>query len=135
VIVAGALQGGGLGVLMPALTRAAFSTLSPALRSQGTAFFNLARLYGSTIGIAIVQVYFYNNTQAVHLALAKHVRPYGPVAHATGPLAGAHLAQINELVTGQAAMVAVIGQFKLLMIAMLAVSPLVLFLRQPRPVN
>jgi MFS transporter, DHA2 family, multidrug resistance protein len=42
---------------------------------------------------------------------------------------------VNELVTGQAAMVAVIGQFKLLMIAMLVVSPLVLFLRKPRPVN
>jgi DHA2 family multidrug resistance protein len=135
VVIAGALQGAGLGVLMPALTRAAFSTLSPTLRSQGTAFFNLARLYGSTIGISIVQIYFYNNTQAMHLALAKHVRPYGAVAQATGDLSGAHLALINELVTGQAAMVAVIGQFKLLMIAMLVVSPLVLLLRKPRPVN
>nr|WP_063571914.1 MDR family MFS transporter [Luteibacter rhizovicinus] len=135
VVIAGMLQGAGLGVLMPALTRAAFSTLSPTLRSQGTAFFNLARLYGSTIGISIVQTYFYNNTQAVHLSLAKHLRPYGPVADATGALSGSHLAQINELVTGQAAMVAMIGQFKLLMIAMLVVSPLVLFLRKPRPVN
>lgn len=135
VVIAGALQGAGLGVLMPAITRAAFSTLSPTLRSQGTVFFNLSRLYGSTIGISIVQVYFYNNTQAMHLALAKNVRPYGPVADATGRLAGAHLAQINELVTGQAALIALIGQFKLLMIAMLIVSPLVLFLRKPRPVN
>jgi DHA2 family multidrug resistance protein len=135
VVIAGMVQGAGLGVLMPAITRTAFSTLSPTLRSQGTVFFNLSRLYGSTIGISIVQVYFYNNTQAVHLALAKHVRPYGPVADATGKLAGAHLAQINELVTGQAALIALIGQFKLLMIAMLVVSPLILFLRKPRPVN
>ena len=135
VLIAGALQGAGLGVLMPALTRAAFSTLSPALRAQGTAFFNLARLYGSTIGISIVQIYFYNNTQAMHLALAKHIRPYGAVAQATGDLSGAHLALINELVTGQAAMVAVIGQFKLLMIAMIVISPLVLFLRKPHPAN
>jgi DHA2 family multidrug resistance protein len=92
-------------------------------------------LYGSTIGISIVQVYFYNNTQAMHLALAKHVRSYGPVADATGQLVGAHLVQVNELVTGQAALIALIGQFKLLMIAMLIVSPLVLFLRKPRPVN
>jgi DHA2 family multidrug resistance protein len=135
VIVAGALQGAGLGVMLPALTRSAFSTLSPMLRSEGTVFFNLSRLYGSTIGIAIVQVYFYNNTQAVHLALAKHVRPYGNAAHMTGHLAGAALAGLNEAVTGQAALIAVIGQFKLLMIAMLVVSPLVLFLRKPRAIH
>jgi DHA2 family multidrug resistance protein len=80
-------------------------------------------------------VYFYNNTQAMHLALAKNVRPYGAVADATGQLAGAHLAQINELVTGQAALIALIGQFKLLMIAMIVISPLVLLLRKPRPLN
>jgi DHA2 family multidrug resistance protein len=71
----------------------------------------------------------------MHLALAKNLRPYGPAAQTTADLSSAHLALINELVTGQAAMVAVIGQFKLLMIAMLVVSPLVLFLRKPRPVN
>jgi DHA2 family multidrug resistance protein len=132
VVIAGVVQGAGLGVLMPALTRAAFSTISPALRAQATAFYNLSRLYGSTIGISIVQVYFYNNTQAVHLALAKNVRAYGAVADATGALSGAHLAQLNELVTGQAALIALIGQFKLLMIAMIVISPLVLLLHKPR---
>ncbi|HVI53658.1 MAG TPA: DHA2 family efflux MFS transporter permease subunit [Luteibacter sp.] len=135
VIIAGATQGAGLGVLMPALTRAAFSTLSPALRSQGTAFFNLARLYGSTIGISVVQIFFYNNTQAMHLALAKHLRAHGPSAQLVADHSAAHLAVVNEWVTGQAAVVAIIGQFKLLMIAMLVVSPLVFLLRKPRPVN
>ncbi len=132
VVVAGALQGAGLGILLPALSRAAFSTLDPKFRSTGTVLFNLSRLYGSTIGIAIVQLFFYSNTQSMHLALAKNLRPYGAVAHATGHLAGLQLALVNELVTGQAAVIAVIGQFKLLMIAMLMVSPLALFLRKPR---
>jgi DHA2 family multidrug resistance protein len=57
VIVAGVLQGAGLGILMPALTRAAFSTLDLALRPEGIAAFNLARLYGSTLGIATVQFF------------------------------------------------------------------------------
>jgi DHA2 family multidrug resistance protein len=135
VVVAGMLQGAGLGVMMPALTRAAFSTISPTLRSEATTFYNMARLYGSTIGISIVQTYFYNNTQAMHLALAANVRPYGPVADATGPLAGAHLALVNELVTGQAALIALIGQFKLLTIAMLVASPLVLLLRKPPAIH
>jgi DHA2 family multidrug resistance protein len=38
------------------------------------------------------------------------------------------------MVTQQAAVVAVIDQFKILMFAMLIVSPLVLFLRKPRAV-
>lgn len=132
VTTAGAVQGAGLGMLLPALSRAAFATLKPASRPEATVIFNLARLFGSTLGISIVQIFFYVNTQSVHLALAKHVRPYGPVAHATGSLAGRQLAQFNELVTGQAAVVAVIGQFKLLLIAMLVASPLVIFLRKPR---
>ncbi|NID14650.1 multidrug efflux MFS transporter [Luteibacter yeojuensis] len=132
VMAAGAVQGAGLGMLLPALSRAAFSTLNPALRSEATVIFNLARLFGSTLGISVVQIFFYANTQSMHLALAKHLRPYGPVAQATGHLAGRQLALFNELVTGQAAIVAVIGQFKLLLVAMLAASPLVFLLRKPR---
>jgi MFS transporter, DHA2 family, multidrug resistance protein len=37
------------------------------------------------------------------------------------------------MVTGQAAFVGIIDQFEVMMIAMLMVSPLVLFLRKPRP--
>jgi MFS transporter, DHA2 family, multidrug resistance protein len=114
---------------MPALTRAAFSTLDPAFRAEGTVLFNLSRLYGSTIGIAVVQVFFFNNTQSMHLALANNLRPYLMGGHG---LSASSLAAMNERVTGQAAIVAVIGQFKLLMVAMLVVSPLVLFLRKPR---
>ena len=76
VVEAGLLQGAGLGMLLPALAKAAFSTLDPKFRPEGTALFNLSRLYGSTIGIAVVQMFFYNNTQAMHLALAKNLTPY-----------------------------------------------------------
>jgi DHA2 family multidrug resistance protein len=132
VVLAGVIQGAGLGILMPALTRAAFSTLDPKFRSEGTAFFNLSRLYGSTLGIAIVQIYFFNNTQSMHLALANNLRPYR-IASDSMSIQG--LATMNDLVTSQAAIVAVIGQFKLLMMAMLIVSPLALFLRGPRAGN
>ena len=135
VVLAGVIQGAGLGVLMPALTRAAFSTLEPAFRAEGTALFNLSRPYGSTLGIAIVQIYFFNNTQSVHLALAKNLRPYRIADDAAGSLSVQGLAMVNDLVTSQAAIVAVIGQFKLLMVAMLLVSPLVLLLRKPRRGN
>jgi DHA2 family multidrug resistance protein len=133
VLIAGMLQGAGLGILLPTLTKAAFSTLDPAFRPEGTVLFNLSRLYGSTIGIALVLIFFYDNTQAMHVALAKDLAPYRAAAHVTGSIARPGLAALNDMISGQAALIGVIGQFKVLMIAMLIVSPLVLFLRKPRP--
>jgi DHA2 family multidrug resistance protein len=136
VATAGALQGTGMGILMPALTRTAFSTLNPKLKAEGTMFFNLSRLYGSTIGVAVVQIFVFGNTQAMHAALAKDLTPYRAATHAAAGAVSRHdLAMLNELITGQAALVAVIGQFKILMLAMAFVSPLVLFLRKPSPAN
>jgi DHA2 family multidrug resistance protein len=126
VAVAGAIQGIGIGMLMPSLTKVAFSTLDPALRPEGTGIFNLFRVYGSTLGVAIVQLFFFNNTQAMHLALASNLTPYRPAPTSLQALAG-----LNEMITGQAAFIAVIDQFKILMVAMLVVSPLVVFLRKP----
>jgi MFS transporter, DHA2 family, multidrug resistance protein len=131
VVVAGVLQGAGLGILLPALTRAAFSTLDPRVHPEGTALFNLSRSYGSTIGIATVLTFFYDNTQAMHVALAKDLTPYRAAAHVTGSVARPALAALNGMITGQAAMVGLIGQFEVMAVAMLIVSPLVLLLRKP----
>ena len=132
VAVAGAIQGVGLGVLMPALGKVAFSTLNPQFRLEGTGLFNLARVYGSTLGVAVVQIFFFNNTHAMHTALASNLTPYHGIAHSLSlPALGA----LNEMITGQAAFVAIIDQFKLLMVAMVVVSPLVVFLRKPVAAN
>ena len=135
VVAATLLQGTGLGMLLPALSKTAFGTLDPKFRPEGTALFNVSRVYGSSIGIAVVQIFFYNNTQAMHLALAKDLTPYRMAAHVAASTNMPSLAMLNEMITQQAAVVAVIDQFKILMLAMLIVSPLVLFLRKPRPVN
>jgi DHA2 family multidrug resistance protein len=134
VAVAGAIQGVGIGVLMPSLTKVAFSTLDPRLRPEGTGLFNLSRVYGSTIGVAIVQIFFFNNTQAMHMALVSNLTPYSAAADSPSTSLQA-LAGLNEMITGQAAFIAVIDQFKILMLAMLVVSPLVLFLRKPVATN
>lgn len=134
VAVAGAIQGIGIGMLMPSLTKVAFSTLDPTLRPEGTGLFNLSRVYGSTLGVAIVQLFFFNNTQAMHMALGSNLTPYRAAAH-SAPTSLQALAGLNEMITGQAAFIAVIDQFKILMFAMLVVSPLVIFLRKPVATN
>jgi DHA2 family multidrug resistance protein len=135
VIAATLLQGTGLGVLLPSLGKVAFSALDPKFRPEGTALLSLSRVYGSTIGIAVVQIFFYSNTQAMHLALAKNLTPFRTAAHVAGSIAKPSLAALNGMITQQAAVVAVIDQFKILMLAMLIVSPLVLFLHKPRPAS
>ncbi|WP_202034347.1 hypothetical protein [Ewingella americana] len=133
VAIAGAIQGLGLGVLMPALSHVAFSTLAPQLRPEGAGLFNLARTYGSTLGVAVVQALFFNHTQALHLAFASHLTPYDFAADRIPAANLPQLAALNEAITGQAAFIALIGQFKTLMVVMLVVSPLVLLLRKPSP--
>jgi DHA2 family multidrug resistance protein len=71
----------------------------------------------------------------MHLALAKDLVPYRAAAHVADSTAQPGLAMLNDMITGQAAFVGVIGQFEVMMIAMLIVSPLVLFLRELRPVR
>ncbi|AZF42827.1 hypothetical protein C4J87_2669 [Pseudomonas sp. R1-43-08] len=136
VAVTGAIQGIGIGILMPALTKVAFSTLDPALRAEGTGLFNLSRVYGSTLGVAIVQIFFFNTTQAMHSALASNVTAYRAAAHfGSAPLSLQALEGLNHLITHQAAFIAVVNQFKILMVAMLVVCPLMLFLRKPAAAN
>ncbi len=135
VIVAGVIQGAGLGFLMPALARTAFTTLDAKFRPEGTALFNMARFYGSTIGIAVVQIFFYGNTQAVYLALGKNLTPYRAAAHIAGSVSRPQLAGLSGTVTGQAGVIAVIDQFEILMFVIVVPSLLVLFLRRPRAVE
>jgi len=132
VVTTGLLQGAGLGMVIPALTKVAFSTLDQKLHPEGNVIFNLLRLYGSTLGIGVVQIFFFNNTQAMHLALAKDLTPFRAAAHLSDPLTTSGLMALNGTITKQAAAVAIIGQFKVLLFAILFVSPLALFLRKPR---
>ncbi|WP_397452949.1 DHA2 family efflux MFS transporter permease subunit [Pseudomonas sp. NA-150] len=136
VAIAGFIQGAGLGVLMASVPKMAFSTLDPKFRPEATGFFNLTRGYGSMLGVAVVQLFFFNHTQAMHQAMASNLTIYRAAAHAvTAAPSLQALAGLNEMVTGQAAFVAVINQFKILLVVMLVVSPLVVFLRKPASAN
>ncbi|MCY1461807.1 hypothetical protein D9M71_795040 [compost metagenome] len=70
------------------------------------------------------------------MALVSNVTPYRAAAHfgtASMPLPA--LEGLNHMITHQAAFIAVVDQFKILLVAMLVVSPLVVFLRKPKPAN
>jgi len=138
VIISGVLQGFGLGCTMVPLNIIALSTLPRRILTQGTAIRSLIRNLGGSIGISVLVAALAENTQIVHSRLVEPLRPDNPLAQAPYLAAPFSLstpggmAALNAEVTRQAAMVAYIDDFKLMMLVALATLPLLLLLRDAR---
>jgi DHA2 family multidrug resistance protein len=135
VIVSGLVQGFGLGFTFVPLNLLALSDLPRHLLTQGTAIRSLIRNLGGSIGIAILEAQLVENTQIVHSRLVEQLRPDNPLMQM--PRLGAFslatpsaLAALNAEATRQAAMVAYIDAFRLMMLLCLASLGLLLLIRQ-----
>jgi DHA2 family multidrug resistance protein len=132
IIVVGIIQGIGLGFLFVPLSAATLSTLSPAGRTEGAGFYNLSRNIGSSVGISVVNMLLTRNTQANHAAIAAHVTAVNrgfenpAVSHFWDPMTAAGSTALDAMITNQAQIIAYIDDYKLLMIATLAVIPLLI---------
>jgi DHA2 family multidrug resistance protein len=137
IIWPGVIQGIGLGLVFVPLSAATFATLSASMRAQGTALFSLVRNIGSSIGISLVQTLLVRNTVIAHASLAERVTYSNPAwhnpaiarAYDLGTLGG--VAFLEASVTQQAAMIAYIDDFWLMLFLTLAVTPLLLLVRPP----
>jgi MFS transporter, DHA2 family, multidrug resistance protein len=138
IIAVGLVQGAGLGFLFPPLSAVALATLPPERRTEGAGIYNLSRNIGSSVGISIVNALLTTNTQVNHADISTHVTAvnrafHNPeIAHFLSPVTGAGRAALDALITQQAQVIAYIDDYKLLMIATLAVVPLLVIFRKPR---
>jgi MFS transporter, DHA2 family, multidrug resistance protein len=138
VIISGLLQGFGLGCTFVPLNIIALSNLPRHILTQGTAIRSVMRNLGGSIGISVLVATLAQNTQVVHSRLVEGLRPDNPLAQApymTAPFSlntPSGMAALNAEVTRQAAMVAYIDDFKLMMLIALASVPLLLLLREER---
>jgi DHA2 family multidrug resistance protein len=135
VVWSGVTQGLGTGFVYVPLAAAAFATLTPALRNEGTAIFSLTRNLGSSIGISVVNTLLTRNTQIMHATLSEHVSRYSPVLRAQMPGGLRTLAGLNATVTEQAAMIAYNNDFKLMMVLSLAAPMAASARRIPRAIS
>ncbi|MEO8813113.1 MAG: DHA2 family efflux MFS transporter permease subunit [Caulobacteraceae bacterium] len=136
IVVSGIIQGLGVGLLFVPLSTLAFATLSPAQRPEGTGIYTLVRSLGASVGISIMEALWTTNTSVVHSGLAAHIQPGDPVMRAALPPmfnlgSAAGLEALNGEITRQAAMIAYVDDFRLMMIVTLAIMPLLLFMRTP----
>ena len=135
IVWTGVTQGLGLGFIFVPLSTVTFTTLAPQYRTEGAAMFSLMRNIGSSIGISIVITLLAQNTQVNHASLAESMTPFRAMLQSPwlpqvwdwGTAAG--VTALNGEVTRQAATIAYLNDFTLMMWAMLLSAPLLLLLR------
>ena len=140
IVWTGMLQGFGLGFIFVPLSTVAYATLSPKLRAEGASVFSLSRNMGSSVGISVVMAVLSRNMATNHAYLTEnitaenlgginmHMLPEGLIGGAGGVLQ-----MVNGEITRQAATIAYLNDFKLMMWVVLAATPLVFLLRKHAP--
>ncbi|HEX3406494.1 MAG TPA: MFS transporter, partial [Caulobacteraceae bacterium] len=137
IIVSGFIQGVATTLVWTPISAIAFGALSADLRGQGTTVWNVVRNSGGSSGISLLQALLTTNVQVAHSAIASHMSLDNPQVRQTfhrglelgfGP---ATADALNDVINRQASVIAYIDDFKLLAIALVAMIPLLLFMRPP----
>jgi DHA2 family multidrug resistance protein len=142
----GFLQGMGLGFIFVSLSTVAFATLPGHLRTEAASIFALVRNIGSSLGISIVVSQLADNLQREHAVLSEHVSPFNS-ALSQSLTHGAMitriwdtetpqgLAALNGEVMRQAAQIAYVDDFQIIMLMALATIPFAVLLRAPPKIS
>ncbi|HTU57918.1 MAG TPA: hypothetical protein VMF89_05785, partial [Polyangiales bacterium] len=127
----------GTGLAYVSLTVSAFVTLPQVYRNEGTAFFNLMRNVGSSVGISLIQAYVTNGQTRAHANLTESLTPYNAIAahpQVYSQMESANgLIALNQQVVQQASWISYLNAFHLMMILTIVVIPLIFFARAAKP--
>lgn len=135
IMQSGLLQGFGLGFTFVPMSTMAFATLPMRQRSDGSAFYSLARNIGSSVGVSILMGALAVYTKESRALLVEQVNIGNPVLGSPdlllpgerGTLAG--LEVLSQLVQREALMLGYLQDFRLMVAMTLLAIPLVLVLR------
>ncbi len=134
VVVSGVVQGLGLGLVFVPLSTMAFATLEPRFRADAAALFSLLRNIGSSVGISVVATELAHNIVINRAELVSKLTEFNPTLDrvlALGQSTTHSLVVLSAEVQRQAAMIAYVDDFRLMMWVTLAVIPFVVLLRRP----
>jgi DHA2 family multidrug resistance protein len=134
IVVVSIVQGVGLGLLFVPITSVAFLTLPGQMRNGAAAITTLVRNIGSSIGISMMIANLTSKTTLMHERIGAGVTPFNDalqfpdVARTLNLSTDAGKAMLDGIVSQQAALIAYLNDFKLLMWLTLATVPLVLLI-------
>jgi len=135
IVISSIVQGIGLGLLFVPITTAAFLTLPGHLRNSGTSILTLVRNIGSSVGISMVIANLTDKTTEMHARLVENVTPFNDALQMPDVTAYLNVhsdlgrAILDAIVTQQAAMIAYLNDFKLLMVLTLVMIPMILIIK------
>ena len=140
IVLTGLIQGLGMGFVFIPMNALAFATLSPNLRTDGSSLLYLLRSLGGSMGISVMTTTLARNIQVSHEDLAGHVTAYSmssvdpSSADRLGTAGEAAMRILEGEITRQAAMIAYLDDFTLMMFAVLICIPFVLLLRPSKTI-
>ena len=131
------VQGIGLGLVFVPLNTISFATLPPQLRTEGASVWTLIRNMGSSIGVSIVIAQLTSGTSLMHARIAELITPFNAGFQLNflpllDPTTTEGVANIDRMVTGQAAIIAYQNDFLLMTLMGVFCLPLVLFFKSPK---
>jgi DHA2 family multidrug resistance protein len=133
------IQGAGLGFVFVPLQVVAFYTLSPALRTQGTALLSLVRNVGSAIGISVTSALLDHMSQYEHANLAQFITPFerplqagGAVTKMLDPTTPGGASLLNTMIDTQAQIIGYIDDYKLMLITTIPAVACLFLMRRPK---
>ncbi|WP_328765999.1 MFS transporter [Devosia aurantiaca] len=134
IMLSGFLQGVGMGFVFVPLNSLAFATIAPKYRVDATSMFSLVRNVGQGVGISLVTTVLAQMQVVNYGELASRLTlDSGPLRDFAASHGGfANIAgSLSGLVTQQAAMLAFLDDFWLMMVITFASLPIVFLLRRP----
>ncbi|MGC8723170.1 MAG: DHA2 family efflux MFS transporter permease subunit [Acidobacteriota bacterium] len=139
------LQGFGMGCLFVPVAVSSYSRIPPEKTGQATGLFNLLRNEGGSVGIALTTTVLSHRSQFHQERLVEHLTPFNPAyretlaqtAHGLFATAGLDPSTMKQLSIGllygqvqrQAAVMAFVDVFWMLMLIFAAILPLIFLLR------
>ncbi len=137
VLTSGFIQGLGLGLVVLPLNLLALATLPGARRTEAAALYNLMRSIGGSIAISVTTALLAGNIQTSHADLGANVSVTSAPWLTAGLLermgfSGERaMTYVNAEINRQAAMIAYLDDYWLMMWAAIVVIPLALLLKGP----
>jgi DHA2 family multidrug resistance protein len=131
------VQGVGMGLIFVPMNLIAFSSPPPALRTDGSAMFNLMRNVGMAIGVSITTTMLASSIQTVHAQLAAHASPFNRALANNAPSMFWNLhmpfgaAQLDRIVLYNAQIIAYANDFLFMFFISLPALFVLFLIRRP----